>query len=62
MFLGSTNKSSYVINALCGESVHIEWFFEMQLNYLFAGHSKTIADRVFANIATALSKCDYYNH
>src|SRR3978361_83241 len=61
-FLGGTNKSQYVIGAICGETVRVGRLDSCLVDYLRTGHSKTDADKMFANIATALAPKDYFNH
>jgi len=62
LFTGGTNKSHFIIDALCGETVRVGRLNNFKVDYLRTGHSKTDADRLFANIATALQSKDYFNH
>ena len=59
---GGTNKSNFVVNSLCAEPIRIGRFLSFTTIYLPKGHSKTNADKMFANIATSLTVNDYYNH
>lgn len=61
-FLGGTNKSHFVTNALCGETVRSGRLLSLESDYLRVGHSKTGADRMFATNATVLISKDYFNH
>lgn len=62
IYLGATNKSHFIIDAFCGETVRVGRLDKCDSAYLRTGHSKTKADRLFANIATALTPVDYFNH
>jgi hypothetical protein len=50
------------MSALAAESVQVGRFNNVIFNFVRTDHSKTRADKLFASIATKLSKCDYFNH
>jgi hypothetical protein len=50
------------VSALTAEPVRVGQFNNMIFNFVRIDHSKTRADKLFALIATKLSKCDYFNH
>jgi hypothetical protein len=56
------DKSYYIINALCIETVCIGKLTTCTVNYLWAEHIKTRTDQLFTNIATTLTNKDYFNH
>jgi hypothetical protein len=42
--------------------VHVGWFNSFTVDYLRVSHTKTRANLLFTNIATALARKDYVNH
>jgi hypothetical protein len=61
-YFSGTNKSRFVIHAVCGEVVRVGRLKSSAIAFLRVGHSKTKIDRVFANITTTASPKDYFNH
>lgn len=57
-----TNKCQYVINPVGAEPVRLKRMLEVLLIFLKVGHTKTKADKLFANNALSLLGRDYFNH
>jgi hypothetical protein len=50
------------MSALAAKSVQVRQFNNMIFNFMYTDYSKIRTDKLFALIATKLSKCDYFNH
>jgi hypothetical protein len=61
-YVGGTNKSNFVVNALTAEMVCVRRLLSCDLVYLHIGHSKTSMDQTFANISTSIDGKDLFNH
>lgn len=62
IYLSGTNKTQYVINTVIVEPVRLQRFIEAQATFLVVGHTKTLADEMFADITHVCTKQDIFNH
>lgn len=60
-FLKGINKSSAVINFICGELTRIERFSESSVNCMEAGHTKFDPDRLFGWVNLILARINIEN-
>ena len=60
--IGGTNKSQFVVNALCGETIHCNRFKTCIMDFLPKSYNNTVADSMFAQIANTLTSKDVFNH
>lgn len=61
-FCSGTNKSQYVVNGVLVEPVRLMRFLEALITFLTVGHTKTLADKMFADITHVCTKQDIFNH
>ena len=60
--IDDTNKSHFVIQVLCCETVCTSCLENCIVDFLRTDHIKTETNQIFTNIATLLTKQNYFNH
>lgn len=61
-YVVGTNKSKFVINSLTTEVVRIKRFLVSEAAFLFVGHTKTLVDAFFAQLAIVWIISDFFSH
>lgn len=62
IFFAGTNKAQYVVNTVLVEPVRLHRFLSALITFLIVGHTKTLADQMFADITKVCFKEDIFNH